>query len=68
MPISVSLFASRFLFVRHGESVSNAAELFSGQMDMELTEQGKRDAEESVRWLAEEEIGSIYSSPLKRVW
>ena len=68
MPISVSLFSCRFLFIRHGQSVANAAKLFAGQMDVELTDQGKREAEEAVRWLAEEAIGSIYSSPLKRVW
>ncbi len=68
MPTPIPLFAARFLFVRHGESVANAAKRFAGQMDVELTEQGKRDAEEAVRWLADEAIGSIYSSPLKRVW
>lgn len=56
------------MFVRHGESVANAAGLFAGQMDVSLTEQGKRDAEEAASWLADEPIGSIYSSPLKRVW
>lgn len=64
----IPLFSARFVFVRHGESVANAAGLFAGQMDVALTEQGQRDAEEAVRWLAAEAIGSIYASPLKRVW
>ncbi len=67
MPPPISLFAARFLFVRHGESVANAAGLFAGQMDVELTEQGKQDADAAASWLAHEAIGSIYSSPLKRV-
>jgi probable phosphoglycerate mutase len=68
MSTSIPLFSARFLFVRHGESVANAARLFAGQMDVALTEQGKRDAEEAARWLAHEEIGTLYASPLQRVW
>lgn len=66
MPIP--LFTARFFFIRHGESVANKAKLFAGQMDVELTDKGKQDALETVKWLQGEEIGTIYSSPLKRVW
>ena len=41
MPIP--LFAARFFFIRHGESVANKAKLFAGQMDVELTDKGKQD-------------------------
>ena len=68
MPIPIPLFSARFFFVRHGESVANAARLFAGQLDVALTEHGKRDAEEAARWLAHEDIGTIYASPLQRVW
>jgi probable phosphoglycerate mutase len=66
--MTTPLFSARFFFVRHGESVANKARIFAGQMDVELTEQGKQDAQEAAKWLKDEEIGMIYSSPLKRVW
>ena len=66
--MSIPLFSERFFFIRHGESVANKAKLFAGQMDVELTDKGKQDALETVKWLQGEEIGTIYSSPLKRVW
>ena len=68
MPTPIPLFSARFFFVRHGESVANAARLFAGQLDVALTEQGKRDAEEAARWLVDETIGTLYASPLQRVW
>lgn len=68
MTATIPLFSQRFFFIRHGESVANAAHLFAGQMDVELTEQGKHDAEDAARWLEGEDIGSIFSSPLQRVW
>lgn len=63
-----SLFSARFYFIRHGESVANAAHIFAGKMDVELTERGRKDAEDAVKWIDSAEIGSIFSSPLKRVW
>ncbi len=34
-----------FYFIRHGQSVGNAQEYFTGWMDSPLTEQGRREAE-----------------------
>jgi probable phosphoglycerate mutase len=68
MTATVPLFSQRFFFVRHGESTANNAKIFAGQMDVALTDKGRQDAIEAVKWLADEEIGTIFSSPLKRVW
>ena len=68
MANEVPLFSSKFYFIRHGESVANAAHQFAGQIDVELTERGKQDATDAVKWIRDVNIGSIFSSPLQRVW
>ena len=57
-----SLFSARFYFIRHGESVANAAHIFAGKMDVELTERGRKDAEDAVKWIDSAEIGSIFQA------
>lgn len=52
------------LFVRHGESDSNASDTFLH--DPELTEKGKRQAVEVSSRLAKLKVKTIYTSPLKR--
>lgn len=56
----------RVIFLRHGQSASNAIRQVSGQLDVELSEQGREEAAAAGRRLAEFPIGKIYSSPLKR--
>ena len=68
MAETTPLFSSKFYFIRHGESVANAAHQFAGQIDVELTERGRQDAVNAVKWIKDEDIGSIFSSPLQRVW
>jgi len=56
----------RFLIIRHGETVSNAENRFSGHQDVDLTENGIWQAEQLSDRLKEEHIDVAYSSDLKR--
>lgn len=54
--------------LRHGESVWNLENLFTGWTDVELTEKGKEEAAESGRLMAEEgfRFGILHTSVLLR--
>jgi broad specificity phosphatase PhoE len=55
-----------FYFVRHGESVGNAARVFTGQTDSPLTERGRRQAETIADELAKVKFDRIVTSDLSR--
>lgn len=55
-----------FLFLRHGQIEESYRGLFYGQMDVPLSEEGKRKSLEVVDILSEIPIRAIYSSPLQR--
>lgn len=57
---------TKLVLVRHGETDWNVAEIFRGRLDVELNETGRRQAEQLGQYLADREITSIFSSPLKR--
>ena len=57
---------SRLLLVRHGDTALNSAERYWGRTDVELSENGLRQAERLRDRLAAEKIDTIYSSQLKR--
>lgn len=55
--------------LRHGESVSNVEGRVQGQLDVDLTPLGLRQAAQAARWFASEEgpvVREIWSSPLRR--
>lgn len=52
--------------IRHAKSIANENGLFGGVTDYELSEEGKKQAEDLETRLKEYEIDNIYSSPLKR--
>ena len=56
------------VLVRHGQSAWNLENLFTGWVDVDLTEQGRREAAEAGRLLAAEgfEFDRAYTSLLKR--
>lgn len=57
---------TRVLFVRHG-NVHNPTDLIYGRLPrMRLSEQGRRDMERTARYLADEPLAAIYTSPLLR--
>ena len=52
--------------IRHGESIGNAARIYLGHTDLDLTELGYSQAEQTARKLADVKFSAIYSSDLKR--
>lgn len=56
----------RVLMARHGNTTGNSAERFWGQTDVELSAEGKSQAERLADRLAGEKINAIYSSQLRR--
>ena len=57
---------TEIILARHGETEWNVAEVFRGQIDIALSENGTRQAELLSAYLSTSKIEAIYSSPLKR--
>jgi broad specificity phosphatase PhoE len=57
---------TRIILIRHGESEGNAENRFGGHLPMGLSLQGRLEAIETAKALAQEEIHAIYSSDLLR--
>lgn len=53
-------------FVRHGETTSNASEIITGRTEVELSENGLKQALIVAEALKNIKIDAIYCSPLKR--
>ena len=53
-------------FVRHGQTEHNANHIIQGQIDSQLTELGKSQAEQTSKELKDIEFTSCYYSPLGR--
>jgi alpha-ribazole phosphatase len=58
----------KLILVRHGESALNTENLFFGQLDPELTEKGRNQANKTKDFLKKIEYSDIYTSPLKRAY
>ena len=56
----------RLYFMRHGETVWNTERRYQGMTDIELSEEGLRQAECAARRFKNIKIDKIYASPLKR--
>lgn len=60
---------TRFILIRHGESVANLARVFAGQTDVPLTEKGHIQAALTADYLAaHERVDAIYASDLQRAY
>jgi 2,3-bisphosphoglycerate-dependent phosphoglycerate mutase len=57
---------ARLILVRHGQSVWNASNRFTGWTDVGLSEQGVEEAEDAGRQLAEIRIDVVHTSVLVR--
>ena len=57
---------TEIILVRHGETEWNVAEVFRGQIDIDLNETGVKQAELLSEYLSTSAIEAVYSSPLKR--
>ncbi|MBC7291177.1 MAG: 2,3-bisphosphoglycerate-dependent phosphoglycerate mutase [Actinotalea sp.] len=58
----------RLVLLRHGESVANAAQEFTGRIDVDLTEHGQEQARTAARLLAEASLTPdvVLTSPMLR--
>lgn len=56
----------KLIFVRHGQTVENAAGIIQGQLDTELTDLGREQAAKLAERLKEMSFDCVYSSDLKR--
>ena len=59
---------TRLIIVRHGESESNRKKTFTGQLDIALSDLGKKQAELVKKYLKDYKIDKIYSSDLSRAY
>jgi len=57
---------AKIILARHGETEWNVADVFRGQVDIDLSETGVKQAKLLAEYLSTSEIEAIYSSPLKR--
>ena len=54
------------ILVRHGQTAWNVAQVFRGQIDIELDETGLKQAELLGEYLSQCKLDAVFSSPLKR--
>ncbi len=54
------------IMIRHGQSVTNLTKVFTGQLDTDLTELGRLQADLAAKALKSTHIDIMYSSDLKR--
>ncbi len=54
------------ILVRHGESETNLTKKFTGQLDIELTDRGRKQAELMAQYIDRFNVDVIYASDLKR--
>ena len=60
---------THFIFVRHGQSEANEKQIFTGHIDVCLTESGKLQAQKTGEYIKSHfKIDKIYSSDLKRAY
>lgn len=57
---------TRILLIRHGATVLSAEDRFAGSTDVELSEEGRRQARALGERLASETIAALYASPMRR--
>ena len=60
---------TKIIIIRHGHSLSNKAGTFTGQLDIDLSETGFRQAELTCDYVIKNyKVDAIYSSPLSRAF
>lgn len=60
--------ATKFIFVRHGQSMAHSEDIALGTLESPLSEIGKAQAHECAAKLQEKQPTVLYSSPLSRAW
>ena len=56
----------KIIMVRHGESVTNVTRVFTGQLDVPLTETGREQALRMAEYMDKYHVDKMYASPLVR--
>lgn len=59
---------TRFLVVRHGNSIGNRDRIFIGQTDWGLSELGEEQVRKTTEYLRQFRIDAVYSSDLSRAY
>jgi broad specificity phosphatase PhoE len=59
---------TKFILIRHGQSLGNAAKIYLGHTDLDLSELGKSQAKFAAEYFKGEKISAIYSSDLLRAY
>jgi len=57
---------TRLFLVRHGATVLSAEDRFAGSSDVELSDEGRRQAASLAERLASEPLAAVYTSPMAR--
>ncbi len=57
---------TRIYLIRHGATVLSAEDRFAGATDVDLSEEGRRQAEALALRLSDDHITAVYCSPMKR--
>ena len=58
--------STRLYLIRHGATPASAEDRFSGSIDIDISDEGRRQAEALSLRLADESISAIYCSPMRR--
>ncbi|CAG0927384.1 phosphoserine phosphatase [Thermoflexales bacterium] len=57
---------TRIYLIRHGATILSAEDRFAGATDVDLSDEGRRQAEALAVRLADDRLTAVYCSPLKR--
>src|SRR5512143_4021360 len=57
---------TRIYLIRHGATILSAEDRFAGATDVDLSEEGRRQAEALALRLSDDHITAVYCSPMKR--
>ncbi|MGC8830718.1 MAG: histidine phosphatase family protein [Verrucomicrobiia bacterium] len=58
---------NELFLIRHGEVIEAYKGVFAGRTDIELSENGKKQAIATAKYLMSHSVSSVYASPMKRV-
>lgn len=59
---------TRFIIIRHGQSLGNAKRILLGHTDWDLSDLGREQAANTARALSDRKIDAVYSSDLLRAY
>jgi probable phosphoglycerate mutase len=57
---------TRLYLIRHGATTLSAEDRFAGSVDVDISDEGRRQAERLGDRLAEDKVAAVYCSPLRR--